>query len=528
MFVAVSAVVALSFFGVPAQGEQVADDFQQEVAQPTIIQKEVEITDNAMAVSYEIVNRSAKDIWILAGGGKFDVSANAFFDEDTRTIVLTNRFDFPGITFGRNALYPRYTRLPSGHAQAEAISFPLPVQVTSNGTAPGKEQTPWYANRLVIEISYCAGDLPGAVRALLLEAEETKSGHNQPDAGVVSSGFGGLVGFTRMNEGLRSRGEETVILYSKEALRGERTLRIAVDGLHVACLQEAMATWPSPPAPPDLTSCKRVEIRYEPSMLAFLFPYDNQRALMTHAEIQDLALQTNIVVADTGTLKSLVRDIGETVCTTGVVRQRTVAHLTCYGHEDNEHPTLFCISNNDSVLTEEGNRFTNLGGFESLTSLTTQTRALDIRVRCGANLQDLWHRLRSFRHFRKSWFRRSTTFCEVVYPRPTEWDDTIVRVYGYSEMALRPFKCPGAEGDKCHYAMNPNCKSDSPADMVLLFETKASWNQHGGPELFTFDNHDPRGGLVLLNDGTVKFIRTEEELKQLRWGKSGVTSGGRN
>jgi hypothetical protein len=53
--------------------------------------------------------------------------------------------------------------------------------------------------------------------------------------------------------------------------------------------------------------------------------------------------------------------------------------------------------------------------------------------------------------------------------------------------------------------------------MVLLFETKTGWNQHGGPELFTFDNHDPKGGCVLLNNGTVKFIRTEEELKQLRW-----------
>jgi hypothetical protein len=65
--------------------------------------------------------------------------------------------------------------------------------------------------------------------------------------------------------------------------------------------------------------------------------------------------------------------------------------------------------------------------------------------------------------------------------------------------------------------MNPNCKPDSPPDMVLLFETKAGWNQHGGLELFTFDNHDPKGGCVLLNDGTVKFIRTPEQLQQLRW-----------
>jgi len=67
------------------------------------------------------------------------------------------------------------------------------------------------------------------------------------------------------------------------------------------------------------------------------------------------------------------------------------------------------------------------------------------------------------------------------------------------------------------YAMNPNCREDSPEDMVFLFESRPGWNQHGGPELFAFDNHDPRGGLVMLNDGTVKFIRTEDELKQLRW-----------
>jgi hypothetical protein len=53
--------------------------------------------------------------------------------------------------------------------------------------------------------------------------------------------------------------------------------------------------------------------------------------------------------------------------------------------------------------------------------------------------------------------------------------------------------------------------------MVLLFETRVGWNQHGGPEVFTFDNHDPKGGCILLNDGTVKFIRTKEELQQLRW-----------
>jgi hypothetical protein len=60
------------------------------------------------------------------------------------------------------------------------------------------------------------------------------------------------------------------------------------------------------------------------------------------------------------------------------------------------------------------------------------------------------------------------------------------------------------------------CTKGSPADTLLLFETKAGWNQHGGPELFTFANHDPEGGCVVLNDSTVRFVRTEDKFKQLR------------
>jgi len=103
----------------------------------------------------------------------------------------------------------------------------------------------------------------------------------------------------------------------------------------------------------------------------------------------------------------------------------------------------------------------------------------------------------------------------------SKWCDDIVRVLRANDFSKKEimgdFKCPSAGEGKCHYALNPDCGPNSPPDTVLLFETKAGWNQHGGPELFTFDNHDPKGGCVLLNDGTVKFIRTKEELKQLRW-----------
>ena len=139
----------------------------------------------------------------------------------------------------------------------------------------------------------------------------------------------------------------------------------------------------------------------------------------------------------------------------------------------------------------------------------------------------------------------------TAWPAPHEWCDVLlrqrvlnsgVRVTDHvnyaraAENMAKGFMCPGAGEGRCHYAMNPACKADSPPDMVLLFEAEAGWNQYGGPELFTFDHHDPKGsltlrsdgkaefiwhcvtgGMVLLNDHTVKFIRTPEELQQLRW-----------
>jgi len=147
----------------------------------------------------------------------------------------------------------------------------------------------------------------------------------------------------------------------------------------------------------------------------------------------------------------------------------------------------------------------------SLSMLTPQIQPLRLRCYCAYNLRNL--------NGRFSWYRGINR----AYPPADTWCDAFVTYYaggGYT-MAVSNFAgevtCPAAGEGRAHYAMNVNCEPNSPSDMVLLFETKAGWNQHGGPELFTFDNHDPKGGCVLLNGGPVKFIRTEEELKQLRW-----------
>jgi len=152
-------------------------------------------------------------------------------------------------------------------------------------------------------------------------------------------------------------------------------------------------------------------------------------------------------------------------------------------------------------------------GFPSLRVFTPQIKQFELRMQCAGNLKNLWHRLRLY-------YKAVGQF-EMLYPDVIDWCDDLIEAYDRRKMLNlyidSPHICPSAGEGKNHYAMNPNCKYDSPTDMVLLFESKAVWNQHGGSELFTFENHDPKGGCVLLNDGMVKFIRTKEELQQLRW-----------
>ncbi len=68
-----------------------------------------------------------------------------------------------------------------------------------------------------------------------------------------------------------------------------------------------------------------------------------------------------------------------------------------------------------------------------------------------------------------------------------------------------------------HYAINPNCEPNSPANVVLLFETKSGWNQFGGPELLTMENHNGEGCNVLFNNGRRRFVKPEK-LDKLNWG----------
>jgi len=138
------------------------------------------------------------------------------------------------------------------------------------------------------------------------------------------------------------------------------------------------------------------------------------------------------------------------------------------------------------------------------------------RMVCGSNLTKLGKAMSSYAKLHQG-----------QYPDPNRWCDLLAK---HTDVKAEYFLCSGVKLQwkrqvlpwpvprkaRCYYAMNPNCRLNSPPDMVLLFETKGGWNQLGGPEILSTENHRGDGCNILFNDGHAMFFNPLG-LRQLKW-----------
>jgi hypothetical protein len=244
-------------------------------------------------------------------------------------------------------------------------------------------------------------------------------------------------------------------------------------------------------------SCTRVEMQYKPSTLEYVSPRDE---ILTPSEVEYLRSLKVITLSDPNEIRALARWIRGELKALGP--DFGMAYLRVY--------VVINWYRGDRLLASTN--YSMPPGATDPALYTPAIRALSARVKCFSNIRALRSNKALHEAYRAPYGRSGRFEGLKAYPPPGTWCDAVL-----ATRDERFFRCPSAGEGRCHYALNPDCEPNSPPDVVLLFETKAGWNQHGGPELFTFDNHDPKGGCVVLNDGTAKFIRTKEELAQLRW-----------
>ncbi|MBN2590838.1 MAG: hypothetical protein JXA96_13320 [Sedimentisphaerales bacterium] len=99
---------------------------------------------------------------------------------------------------------------------------------------------------------------------------------------------------------------------------------------------------------------------------------------------------------------------------------------------------------------------------------------------------------------------------------PEKWCDLLIKNYNVIQS---DFRCSSAKKGPCNYALNKNITQigkSSQEDIVLLFETHPGWNQVGGLEILTTENHSRKGCYIAFCDLHVEFVKTDD-IKKLKW-----------
>ena len=227
----------------------------------------------------------------------------------------------------------------------------------------------------------------------------------------------------------------------------------------------------SKPSPPDLKRCTHLEIQCYPAIVQWFSMFDSDPNFLSARETEYLQSLEKLVIDDKKNIETLALQLNSGTYE-GVGPERPIPlkyFASIVAYRNDERIASIAMYHPEFIVTENRHKFDYSKDLPDLLSLAPQIRPLMLRRLCGFRLWLLYDELIRFSRSAKG------------YPVPIGWCEMIMR---NSIVRNRPdseineeemrevFKCPAAGKGKSHYALNPDCKPNSPPDTVLLFETK--------------------------------------------------------
>lgn len=218
-----------------------ADDVNSPVdgreAAVTIELTKLEVTDTSLEFSYKIRNHSGHDVWVCSevSSAPFEV----FLTHDTQTLLIRKRLDVPcNAIWARPPAPGKYICLGPAEDRQDTLRIDLPVMPRFMYASQGMEVVTCTVRRLLLEIGYYDEDLPALIRRILEVADQFNAQAWSLHPDVRETYFRGLsvrsalLGFDLIDKDPYAEGY-VYIYYSRQALTGEKTLRMEINGIAI-------------------------------------------------------------------------------------------------------------------------------------------------------------------------------------------------------------------------------------------------------------------------------------------------------
>jgi hypothetical protein len=198
----------------------------------------LDANDSSLTLSYSIRNETSHEVWVCdkIGPSVFEV----FLTPDKQTLLIRKRLDLPSSTMWRGSIpVGRYVRIASGESLAKSVQISLPVSPRIQYTADYATESAQGVGRLALEIGYYNEDLPALIHSVIAVAKTSGLTSADVPVEILDTYFRGLRvrgvlgSFDQMNPDPYGKGYIDV-LYSSQALTGEKVLRVDINDLSIS------------------------------------------------------------------------------------------------------------------------------------------------------------------------------------------------------------------------------------------------------------------------------------------------------